>query len=100
MTENQWPEDSANTAPQAHTGIPGEREPATFPSPAASYGAETGNGYVPADYEQTSVVPGAAGAHTGLASSRTEAAKDEAADVARTAAGSARNVAQTAKEEA
>ncbi|WP_285247229.1 hypothetical protein [Pseudarthrobacter sp. efr-133-R2A-89] len=98
MTENQWPEDTANTAPQAHTGIPGERRPATFPSPAASYGAESGNGYVPADYEQTRTMPESAG--TGSASSRTEAAKDEAAGVARTAAGSAQNVAQTAKEEA
>lgn len=98
MTENQWPEDTANTAPQAHTGIPGERRPANFPSPAASYGAESGNGYAPADYEQTQTMPESAG--TGSASSRTEAAKDEAAGVARTAAGSAQNVAQTAKEEA
>jgi len=104
MTENHWPEDSANTAPQAHTGIPGEREPATFPAPAGQYGSDAGTGYAPADYEQTSVVPVVAGAHTeadtATAPSRTDAAKDEAADVARTAAGSAQNVAQTAKEEA
>ncbi|MFF1882609.1 hypothetical protein ACFVVC_14205 [Pseudarthrobacter sp. NPDC058196] len=100
MTENQWPEDSANTAPQAHTGIPGEREPATFPSPTGHYGSEAGSGYAPVDYEQTRAMPETAGAGAGPASSRTEAAKDEAADVARTAADSAQNVAQTAKEEA
>lgn len=100
MTESQWPEDPANTVPPANTGIPGEREPATFPSPASQYGSEAGTGYAPSDYEQTSVVPGSAGAGTGTASSRTDAAKDEAADVARTAADSAQNVAQTAKEEA
>jgi len=80
MTENQWPEDPAYTAPPASTGIPGERS-ATFPSAATPpYGD----------------VP--AGDTSGT--SRKEAAKEEAADVARTAAGSAQNVAQTAKEEA
>ncbi|MBD1593269.1 hypothetical protein HC744_14635 [Arthrobacter sp. S1_S22] len=81
MTENQWPEDPATTAPPASTGIPGERSAATFPSAATpQYGA------------------GQAGDGTGT--SRKDAAKEEAADVARTAKGSAQNVAQTAKEEA
>ncbi|MDE8589347.1 hypothetical protein [Arthrobacter sp. NQ4] len=81
MTENQWPEDPAYTAPPANTGIPGEREPATFPSTAAPLagGSQAGDAY---------------------GTSRKDAAKEEAADVARTAAGSAQNVAQTAKEEA
>ena len=79
MTENQWPEDPAYTAPPASTGIPGERS-TTFPSAATPpYGG----------------VP--AGDASGT--SRKEAAKEEAADVARTAKGSAQNVAQTAKEE-
>lgn len=100
MTENQWPEDPATTAPPANTGIPGEREPATFPTPASPYGSGTGTGFAETDYAATE------GARTGAvetgapASSRKEAAKDEAADVARTAAGSAQNVAQTAKDEA
>ncbi|MBT2566739.1 hypothetical protein J7I84_09575 [Arthrobacter sp. ISL-85] len=86
MTENQWSEDPAYTAPPATTGIPGEREPATFPATASPYGSDTGTGYAP-------------GGETS-GSSRKDAAKEEAADVARTAAGSAQNVAQTAKEEA
>jgi hypothetical protein len=80
MTENQWPEDPAYTAPPASTGIPDERSAATFPSAATP---------------QYSEAP--AGDTSGT--SRKEAAKEEAADVARTAAGSAQNVAQTAKEE-
>ena len=81
MTENQWPEDPATTAPPASTGIPGERSAATFPSAATpQYGA---------------VQPG-----DSSGTSRKDAAKEEAADVARTAKGSAQNVAQTAKEEA
>ncbi|MGN7150303.1 hypothetical protein ACTHQ6_15070 [Arthrobacter sp. SAFR-179] len=86
MTENQWPEDPAYTTPPGSTGIPGEREATTFPSTAGPYTGEAGTGYATTD--QTS------------ASSRKEAAKEEAADVARTAAGSAQNVAQTAKGEA
>jgi len=81
MTENQWPEDPAYTAPPASTGIPGERTAATFPSAATP---QYGEG-------QTGDTSG---------TSRKEAAKDEAADVARTAKGSAQNVAQTAKSEA
>ncbi|TQJ35050.1 hypothetical protein [Arthrobacter sp. SLBN-122] len=86
MTENQWPEDPAYTTPPGSTGIPGEREAATFPSTAGPYTGEAGTGYATTD--ETS------------GSSRKEAAKEEAADVARTAAGSAQNVAQTAKGEA
>jgi hypothetical protein len=81
MTENQWPEDPAYTAPPASTGIPGERSATTFPSAATPP-------YGEAPIGDTS------------GSSRKEAAKEEAADVARTAKGSAQNVAQTAKEEA
>jgi hypothetical protein len=81
MTENQWPEDPAYTAPPASTGLPGERSAATFPSAATP---QYGEG-------QTGDTSGA---------SRKDAAKEEAADVARTAKGSAQNVAQTAKSEA
>src|SRR6476661_3610294 len=81
MTENQWPQDPAYTAPPANTGIPGEREPAIFPSTAAPLGGDSQAG-------------------DPYGSSRKDAAKEEAADVARTAAGSAQNVAQTAKDEA
>jgi hypothetical protein len=81
MTENQWPEDPTYTAPPASTGIPGERSAATFPSAATPQYGEVPTG------------------DTSGTSSRKDAAKEEAADVARTAAGSAQNVAQTAKEE-
>ncbi|MEO5313977.1 hypothetical protein PV772_07610 [Pseudarthrobacter sp. CC12] len=81
MTENQWPQDPAYTAPPANTGIPGERPPATFPATAAPLEGDSQAGDT-------------------YGSSRKDAAKDEAADVARTAAGSAQNVAQTAKDEA
>jgi hypothetical protein len=81
MTENQWPRDPDYTAPPASTGIPGERTAATFPSAATP---QYGEG-------QTGDTSGA---------SRKDAAKEEAADVARTAKGSAQNVAQTAKSEA
>ncbi|QDG90570.1 hypothetical protein [Pseudarthrobacter sp. NIBRBAC000502770] len=81
MTENQWPQDPAYTAPPANTGIPGERPPATFPSTAAPLEGDSQAGDT-------------------YGSSRKDAAKDEAADVARTAAGSAQNVARTAKDEA
>ncbi|TLM75148.1 hypothetical protein FDW81_04465, partial [Pseudarthrobacter sp. NamB4] len=77
MTENQWPEDPAYTAPPASTGNPGERTATTFPSAATPQYGE-----------------GQPGDTSG--SSRKEAAKEEAADVARTAKGSAQNVAQTA----
>ncbi|WP_308292964.1 hypothetical protein [Pseudarthrobacter sp. R1] len=81
MTENQWPEDPAYTAPPASTGIPGERSASTFPSAATPQYGEAPIG-------------------DASGSSRKDAAKEEAADVARTAKGSAQNVAQTAKEEA
>ncbi|BCW74160.1 hypothetical protein [Arthrobacter sp. NicSoilB11] len=86
MTENQWPEDPAYTTPPGSTGIPGEREATTFPSTASPYAGEAGTGY-PTTGDTS-------------ASSRKDAAKEEAADVARTAAGSAQNVAETAKGEA
>ncbi|MDQ0770847.1 ElaB/YqjD/DUF883 family membrane-anchored ribosome-binding protein [Pseudarthrobacter defluvii] len=86
MTENQWSEDPAYTAPPASTGIPGEREPATFPSTAAPLAGDSQSGYAQA------------GDSSG--SSRKDAAKEEAADVARTAKGSAQNVTETAKSEA
>ncbi|MFC4397488.1 hypothetical protein [Arthrobacter sedimenti] len=91
MTENQWSEDPAYTAPPASTGIPGEREPATFPSTAAPLAGESQAGYAQSP-----------DAHAGDASgsSRKDAAKEEAADVARTAKGSAQGVAETAKGEA
>ncbi|TPV50309.1 hypothetical protein FJ661_13650, partial [Pseudarthrobacter phenanthrenivorans] len=86
MTENQWPEDPARTAPPASTGIAGERTATTFPSAASpSYGEGQGA------YGE---------GQSGAGGSRKDAAKEEAADVARTAKGSAQNVAQTAKEEA
>ncbi|GAB5078712.1 hypothetical protein [Arthrobacter sp. AD-310] len=78
MTENQWPEDPAYTAPPASTGIPGERTAATFPATAPQTGLpQTGD----------------------TSTSKKDAAKEEAADVARTAKDSAQTVAQTAKEE-
>jgi hypothetical protein len=86
MTENQWPEDPAYTAPPASTGIPGERTASTFPPAATPQTGVTQTGVT-----QTGDTSGA---------SRKDAAKEEAADVARTAKGSAQNVAQTAKEEA
>ncbi|MGN7201099.1 hypothetical protein [Arthrobacter sp. SAFR-044] len=86
MTENQWPEDPAYTAPPAGTGMPGEREPATFPATAAPLTGDSQAGYAQA------------GDTSGT--SRKDAAKEEAADVARTAKGSAQNVAETAKDEA
>ena len=92
MTENQWPEDP-NAAPTASTGIPGERSAATFPSTGTTPPA----GDLDTDAYASGTYP--AGGTSG-SGSRTDAAKGEAADVARTAAGSAQNVAQTAKEEA
>jgi hypothetical protein len=74
MTENQWPEDSAYTVPPATPGTTGERSPSTFPTTAAPTGDSDGP-------------------------SRTEAVKEEAGDVARTAADSAQSVAETAKSE-
>ena len=91
MTENQWPEDPAYTAPPANTGIPGEREPATFPSAATPLTGESQSGYTQTTGVQTADTSG---------TSRKDAAKEEAADVARTAAGSAQSVAETAKSEA
>jgi hypothetical protein len=75
MTENQWPEDSAYTVPPATPGTTGERSPSTFPATAPPAGDTFGT-------------------------SRTDAVKEEAGDVARTAADSAQSVAETAKTEA
>ncbi|MDE8668634.1 hypothetical protein PY310_08570 [Pseudarthrobacter sp. H3Y2-7] len=93
MTENQRPEDPAFTASPGLSGsteessFTTERSPSTFP-PAATTGSVA--------------PPPAAPAPTGAGAggSRTDAAKDEAADVARTAADSAQNVAEAAKTEA
>jgi hypothetical protein len=82
MTENQWPEDSDYTAPPATTGTTGERKATTFPSAASTSQPQapvTGDSY---------------------GTSRKEAVKEEAGDVARTAAESAQSVAETAKTEA
>jgi hypothetical protein len=76
MTENQWPEDPAYTVPPTTSGATGERSATTFPSAAT---APTGGAYE---------------------TSRKDAVKEEAGDVARTAADSAQNVAATAKTEA
>ncbi|QHK21344.1 hypothetical protein GU243_18370 [Pseudarthrobacter psychrotolerans] len=76
MTENQWPEDSAYPAPQATRGTTGERAPGTFPSTLPTAAPQTDG------------------------PSRTDAVREEAEDVARTAADSAQNVAETAKSEA
>ncbi|MFJ5862275.1 hypothetical protein ACIQCM_12705 [Pseudarthrobacter sp. NPDC092439] len=73
MTENQWPEDRAYTTPPAGTGISGERPAASFPSAAAAPGEGT---------------------------SRKDAAKEEASQVAGQAKSAAQDVASTAKEEA
>ncbi|WP_426226821.1 hypothetical protein [Pseudarthrobacter sp. DSP2-3-2b1] len=82
MTENQWPEDSDYTAPPATTGTTGERRATTFPSAASASPQQT-------------PVPGSSSG-----TSRKDAVKEEAGDVARTAAESAQSVAQTAKTEA
>jgi len=91
MTENQWPEDPAYTAPPAHTGIPGEREPATFPSTAAPLADDSQAGYSQAGYAQPDGTTN---------QSRTDVAKDEASNVAGHAASAAQGVAETAKSEA
>ena len=79
MTENQWPEDSAYPAPPATPGTTGERAPSTFPSTFPPTAPQTGDPY---------------------GTSRTDAVRQEAGDVPRTAADSAQNVAETAKSEA
>jgi hypothetical protein len=82
MTENQWPEDSNYTVPPATPGTTGERRATTFPSAASTsqpVAPQSGDPY---------------------GTSRKDAAKQEAGDVARTAAESAQSVAQTARTEA
>ncbi|HSO15594.1 MAG TPA: hypothetical protein VLS95_06545 [Arthrobacter sp.] len=78
MTENQWPQDGSYRTPTATQQTP-LRPETTFPP--TSNGGATG----------TSANPGA---------SRTDAAKDEAAELKRQAADSAQTVAETAKTEA
>lgn len=81
MTENQRPEDPAYTVPPATPGTTGERSPGTYPVEAQQ----------PAAAQQTTDTFG---------TSRKDAVKEEAGDVARTAADSAQSVAETAKAEA
>lgn len=79
MTENQWPEDPAYTVPPATPGTTEHRAPSTFPGTFPSAAAPTDRSF---------------------GTSRKDAVKEEAGDVARTAADSAQSVAQTAKTEA
>ena len=78
MTENQWPQDGNYRTPTATQQTP-MRPATTFPPTpdSSAYGASTEGG-----------------------ASKTDAAKDEAADVKRQAADSAQTVAETAKTEA
>ena len=78
MTENQWPQDGSYRAPTATQQTP-LRPETTFPpgSNGSAYGTSADTG-----------------------ASRTDVAKDEAADVKRQAADSAQSVAETAKTEA
>jgi hypothetical protein len=77
MTENQWPQDGSYRAPTATQQTP-LRPETTFPP------ASNGSAYGTSD----------------AGSSKTDAAKDEAAELKRTAADSAQTVAETAKTEA
>jgi len=78
MTENQWPQDETLGTPTASQQTP-LRPASTFPS----------------------LVDGGTSANASVgAASKKEAAKDEAAEVTRQAAGAAQNVAETAKTEA
>ncbi|WP_104062957.1 hypothetical protein [Arthrobacter sp. 4R501] len=79
MTENQWPEDSAYPAPPAARGTTGERAPGTLPRTLPTAAPPTGDP---------------------SGTSRTDAVREEAQDVAQTAADSAQSVAKTAKSEA
>jgi hypothetical protein len=83
MTENQWPEDSTYTDPPATAGSTGERSATTFPGAAAPQTTDP--------YSQSGGTS---------ATSRKDAVKDEAGEVARTARDSAQNVAETARTEA
>ncbi|QDY89479.1 hypothetical protein E7Y32_04090 [Arthrobacter sp. UKPF54-2] len=81
MTENQWPQDGGYGTPTVTQGSEPElRQSSTFP-PAAAGTATTG-----------AAAPGTA--------SKTDTAKDEAAEVTRQAADAAQNVTETAKAEA
>jgi hypothetical protein len=83
MTENQWPEDPTYTDPAATAGSTAERSATTF------RGSEAPRTTGP--YAQSGGTSG---------TSRKEAVRDEAGEVARTARDSAQNVAETAKTEA
>lgn len=78
MTENQWPQDGSYRAPTATQETPLRPETTFPPGPNGSnYGTSADTG-----------------------ASKTDAAKDEAAELKRTAADSAQTVAETAKTEA
>ncbi|MDQ0680338.1 hypothetical protein QFZ30_003720 [Arthrobacter pascens] len=76
MTENQWSDDPAFRVSPATPGTTGEQSASTMPATAAP---QTGDAY---------------------GTSRKDAVREEAGDVARTAAESAQGVAETAKAEA
>ncbi|QYF88803.1 hypothetical protein KY499_11285 [Arthrobacter sp. PAMC25284] len=78
MTQNSWPQDGSLETPATAQQVP-SRQPSTFP-PAQNAGA-----------------PATPHPHAG---SRSDAAKDEAADVARQATDAVQNVTDTAKSEA
>ena len=83
MAENQWPEDPTYTDPPATAGSTGERNATTFLAAAAPQTTDP--------YSQSGGTSG---------TSRKDAVKNEAGEVARTAKDSAQNVAETAKTEA
>jgi hypothetical protein len=83
MTENQWPQDPTYKDPPANPGSTGERSATAFPAAAAPQTTDP--------YSQSGGTSG---------TSRREAVKDEAGEVARTAKDSAQNVAETARTEA
>jgi hypothetical protein len=83
MTENQRPQDPTYTDPPANAGSTRERSATTFPAAAAPQTTDP--------YSQSGGTSG---------TSRKDAVKDEAGEVARTAKESAQNVAETARTEA
>jgi len=83
MKVNQWPEDPTYTDPPATAGSTGERSATTFAAAAAPQ--------TPESYSQSDGTSG---------TSRKDAVRDEAGEVARTARDSAQIVAETAKTEA
>lgn len=83
MTENQWPEDPTYTVPPATAGSTRERSATMFPGATAPQATDP--------YSQSGGTSG---------TSRKDAVKDEAGEVARTAKDSAQNVVERAKTEA